>query len=59
MMVDLFANSGDTRGTRKGGGTGSVSLCKLAIELQRYVEYDHQDLSRPINYEYFFLKGEL
>ncbi len=33
MMVDLFANSGDTRGTRKGGGTGSVSLCKLAIEL--------------------------
>jgi len=33
LVVDLFANSSDTRGTRKGGGTGSISLCKLAIEL--------------------------
>ncbi len=33
MVVDLFGNSSDTRGTRKGGGTGSISLCKLAIEL--------------------------
>ncbi len=33
LVVDLFGNSSDTRGTRKGGGTGSISLCKLAIEL--------------------------
>lgn len=33
LVVDLFANSSDTRGTRKGAGTGSVSLGKLAIEL--------------------------
>jgi len=32
MVVDLFGNSSDTHGTRK-GGTGSISLCKLAIEL--------------------------
>ena len=33
MIVDLFGNSGDTRGTRKDGGAGSISLRKLAIEL--------------------------
>ncbi len=33
MMVDLFGNSGDTRGTRKDSGAGSISLRKLAIEL--------------------------
>ncbi len=32
LVVDLFGNSSDTRGTRK-GGPGSISLCKLAIEL--------------------------
>jgi len=32
-VVDLFGNSSDTRGTRKGGGAGFISLCKLVIEL--------------------------
>ncbi len=32
-MVDLFGSSGDTRGTRKDGAAGSISLRKLAIEL--------------------------
>jgi len=33
MIVDLFGNSSDTRGTRKDGGAGSISLRKLVIEL--------------------------
>jgi len=35
LPVDLFGNSGDTRGTGNSGITGLVSLCKLETELKR------------------------
>jgi hypothetical protein len=33
--VDLFGNSGDTRGIQNGGMTGLVSLCELNVGIKR------------------------